>query len=77
MSFSFTGDAFLTFYAKQDKYTVRALVILVNAFLVFGRSGLISRDAISRAKGLIREAVLAALEDEVEFDKWFGGQVTR
>jgi len=38
---------------------------------------LISREAVSRAKGLIREAVLAALDDDVGFDKWFGAQVTR
>lgn len=40
-------------------------------------SGLISRQAISRAKGLIRDAMLTALDDEVAFDKWFGAQVTR
>lgn len=39
--------------------------------------GLISREAVSRAKELIREAVLSGLDDEVEFDKWFGAQVTR
>lgn len=26
---------------------------------------------------MIREALLAALDDEVAFDKWFGAQVTR
>lgn len=40
-------------------------------------SGLISRQAISRAKGLIREALLTALDDDTAFDKWFGAQVTR
>ncbi|CAM9223205.1 unnamed protein product, partial [Hapterophycus canaliculatus] len=39
--------------------------------------GLISREAVSRAKELIREAVLSALDDEEAFDKWFGAQVTR
>lgn len=32
---------------------------------------------MSRAKGLIREALLTALDDDVAFDKWFGAQVTR
>ncbi|CAM9668360.1 unnamed protein product [Ectocarpus sp. 13 AM-2016] len=39
--------------------------------------GLISREAVSKAKGLVREALLSALEDDVAFDRWFGAQVTR
>lgn len=40
-------------------------------------SGLIARDAVLRAKGMLREALLAALDDEEAFDTWFGGHVTR
>ncbi|CAB1099265.1 unnamed protein product [Ectocarpus sp. CCAP 1310/34] len=39
--------------------------------------GLISREAVSKAKGLVREALLSALDDDVAFDRWFGAQVTR
>lgn len=39
--------------------------------------GLIARDAVLRAKGMLREALLAALDDEEAFDTWFGGHVTR
>lgn len=40
-------------------------------------SGLISKEAVARAKGLVREALLTVLDDDVAFDRWFGAQVTR
>ncbi|CAM9270904.1 unnamed protein product [Ascophyllum nodosum] len=39
--------------------------------------GLISREAVSRAREMIREAVLSALDDDDDFDRWFGEHVTR
>lgn len=40
-------------------------------------SGLIAREAVSKGKEMIREAIRSALDDGDAFDRWFGAHVTR